>query len=86
MIIDNGWSGVTFWNGNAYFKNVDYLLNEETLDLKDDCITWVYDTAANTNTLTTTTGLDVSAQYVETCVDLPILAEAQFVYEAAAGV
>jgi len=50
MIIDNGWSGVTFWNGNAYFKKVDYDLKKEHLKQCGGCITWIYDATKNKNT------------------------------------
>jgi len=50
MIIDNGWSGVTFWGGNAYFKKVDYDLKKEHLNQCGGCITWIYDATKNKNT------------------------------------
>jgi len=50
MVIDEGWSGVILARGNAYIKNVDYLIKKEHMVSCKDCVAWVYDAAENTNT------------------------------------
>ena len=42
LVIDNGWTGFTIKNGDAYFKKVNGKVTGDLLTFDGDYVTWIY--------------------------------------------